>query len=433
MYLLYSAALALSLLVTSPYWIWQALRHGKYRAGFAERTGNVPVRLRSTAPDENCIWIHAVSVGEVMAISPLVDALRQKFGSGWRIAVSTTTLTGQQLARQRFGEENVFYLPLDFAYALRPYFRRLRPRALILAETEFWPNLLRLAHAKKARVAVVNARISDRSLPRYRSARSLMRPILRNVDLLLAQSPTDKERLIAIGAEAGRVQVSGNLKFEAAPIHQSALISQLRRVIAGPVFVCGSTVEGEEELLLPTFSKIMAENPRASIILAPRHPERFSQVSELLRSKGLDFRKRSQWQGEPLAGSVLLLDSIGELAALYELATAAFVGGSLVPRGGHNILEPAQFGVPIFVGPHTQNFRDIIFIFQQADAIHVLDPARAVEQLSTVFDPKWQAMGERGREVFRSQSGALTRTLDALEVLLWMPSTIQQRYQQAAE
>jgi 3-deoxy-D-manno-octulosonic-acid transferase len=432
MYLLYSAALALALLITSPYWLWQALRHGKYRAGFRERIGSVPARLRTTAATENCIWVHAVSVGEVMAVTPLIQALKERLGSGWRIAVSTTTLTGQTLARQRFGEENVFYLPLDFAFALRPFFTLLRPKALILAETEFWPNMLRLAHEQKARVAVVNARISDRSLPRYGSFRGPLTYVLRNIDLFLAQTATDRDRLLAIGADAGRVQVSGNLKFEAPAPKQSEIVAKLRSALSDHVLVCGSTVEGEEEILLPAFKKILADHPQATIILAPRHPERFPAVAELLSSSGLTFRKRSEWRDEPLSGSILLLDSIGELAAIYELASAAFVGGSLVPRGGHNILEPARFGLPIFVGPHTQNFRDIIQIFRVANAVHTIDPDNIVE-LATCFDPQWKPMGQRAREVLTANSGALQRTLDALEVLLWMPSTIKQRYQKVAE
>jgi 3-deoxy-D-manno-octulosonic-acid transferase len=432
MYLLYSAALVLALLITSPYWIWQALRHGKYRAGFRERMGSVPARLRTTAPDENCIWVHAVSVGEVMAVTPLIQALREKLGSRWRIAVSTTTLTGQTLARQRFGEENVFYLPLDFAFALRPFFKLLRPKALILAETEFWPNMLRLVHENNSRVAVVNARISDRSFPRYKAFRGLLCSVLRNVDLFLAQSATDRDRLIAIGADSARVQVSGNLKFEAPAPKQSEIVARLRPAVTGSVLVCGSTVDGEEEILVAAFRKILADHPQATIILAPRHPERFTAVAELLRASNLTFRKRSEWRDEPLAGSILLLDSIGELAAIYELASAAFVGGSLVSRGGHNILEPAGFAVPIFVGPHTQNFRDIIQIFSAANAVHTIDPGD-IEELATCFDPQWKTMGQRAREVFTANSGALQRTLDALEVLFWMPSTIKQRYQKAAE
>ena len=433
MYFLYSAALAVALVVSLPYWFWQALRKGKYRAGFSERMGNVPARLRATAAGENCIWIHAVSVGEVMAITPLAQALTAKLGAGWRVVVSTTTMTGQQLARQRFGEENVFYLPLDFAFALRPFFSVLRPKALILAETEFWPNILRIAHEEKVRVAVVNARISDRSFPRYKRFRGLLARVLRNVDLFLAQTAADRDRLVAIGADAGRVQVPGNLKFEAAVVKDTKLVGELSGGIGGPVLVCGSTVEGEEELLVPAFRRVLAANPSATIILAPRHPERFAVVAELLKQSGVTFWRRSEWRGGPVGGGVLLLDSIGELASVYELATAAFVGGSLVPRGGHNILEPARFGKPILVGPYTQNFRDIISIFEKADAVKVIATENAVEELSSAFDSRWKAMGERGREVLREQSGALQRTLDALEVLLWMPSSIKPRYEKVAE
>jgi 3-deoxy-D-manno-octulosonic-acid transferase len=430
MYFIYSVALGVALLLSSPYWIWQAMRHGKYRAGFSERIGKVPDRLRSTHADENCIWIHAVSVGEVIAITPLVRALAAKLGAGWRIVVSTTTMTGQQLARQAFGEDNVFYLPLDFAFALSPFFERLRPRAVILAETEFWPNLLRMAREKNARVAVVNARISDRSFPRYLAFRRLLKIVLENIDLFLAQTETDRERLVAVGADAARVQVAGNLKFEAAATKSSELVTKVRSAVSGPVLVCGSTVEGEEEVLLPAFRQIFAVNPSATVILAPRHPERFPAVAATLQSSEMKHVKRSEWRGESLAGSVLLLDTIGELAAVYELATAAFVGGSLVPRGGHNILEPARFGKPIFVGPYTQNFRDIIATFSQAKAVHVIDPTHVEDELAGVFEDEWRSMGERGRGVFQAQSGALQRTLDALEVLLWMPSSIKARYQQ---
>jgi 3-deoxy-D-manno-octulosonic-acid transferase len=430
MYLLYSAALALVMVITLPYWLWQALRHGKYRAGFSERTGGLPLRLRETKPVENCIWVHAVSVGEVMAVTPLVQTLQKKLGDTWRIVISTTTLTGQTLARQRFGEDNVFYLPLDFAFALRPFFKTLRPKALVLAETEFWPNLLRIAHQKNARIAVVNARISDRSFPRYKSFRRLLTIALQNIDLFLAQTSIDRDRLIAIGAREKRVQVSGNLKFEAPAIKRSDIVQRLRAAISGPVLVCGSTVAGEEELLLPVFRDLLAENPGAAIILAPRHPERFPVVADLLGRSGLIFHRRSEWQGQPLTKSILLVDSIGELSALYELATAAFVGGSLVPRGGHNILEPARFAVPIFVGPHTQNFRDIISIFTAAAAVHILMSA---EELSTVFDPKWRDMGARAGDLVTANTGALQRTLDALEVLLWMPSTIQPGYHQVGK
>jgi 3-deoxy-D-manno-octulosonic-acid transferase len=454
MYLIYSAGLALALLVTLPYWMVQAARKGKYRIGLRERFGAVPARLRPTRQDENCIWIHAVSVGEVIAVSGIITSLQTRLGEkGWRIAISTTTATGQKLAQERFGEANVFYFPVDFAFALRPYFRVLRPRLVILAETEFWPNFLRLARSAGAKVAVVNARISDRSFPRYRSFRGLLGGVLRNVDIFLAQSDADRERLVAIGADPGRVQVSGNLKFDITAPQESRLTGQLRAAIprSVPVVVCGSTVEGEEELLLDAFARLLAgkcppvasplrlrsgqatmghPNPGAVMILAPRHPERFAPVGEMISSRGLPFIRRSNWNGGPIESGVFLLDTIGELASVYALATAVFVGGSLVPRGGHNILEAAQFGRPIFVGPHTENFRDIINIFKRENAVHVLDLNALNSDFASILDPKWQAMGERALQVFRSQAGATQRTLDALEVLMWMPSTIKKQYDQ---
>jgi 3-deoxy-D-manno-octulosonic-acid transferase len=444
MYLIYSAGLALALLATLPYWMVQAARKGKYRAGLSERFGSVPKRLRPTRPDENCIWIHAVSVGEVIAVSGIITSLQARLGEkGWRIAISTTTATGQKLAQERFGEANVFYFPIDLAFALRPYFRVLRPRLVILAETEFWPNFLRLAKSNGARVAVVNARISDRSFPRYRTFSGLLRGVLRNVDIFLAQSDADKERLVAIGADPGRVQVSGNLKFDITAPQESRFTGQLRAALPRtvPIVVCGSTVEGEETLLLDTFASLLAgkyppvaspqmghPNPEAVMILAPRHPERFAPVAETISSRGLPFIRRSSWNGGPIESGVFLLDSIGELASVYALATAVFVGGSLVPRGGHNILEAAQFGKPIFVGPHTENFRDIINTFKRENAVQVLD--RNTLDFASILDPKWQAMGERALQVFRSQAGATQRTLDALEVLMWMPSSIKRQYDQ---
>jgi 3-deoxy-D-manno-octulosonic-acid transferase len=433
MYIIYSVALAVALLGTLPYWVIQAAGKGKYRAGLGERFGSVPARLRATRPDENCIWIHAVSVGEVIAVSGIIKSLQSRLGEkGWRIAISTTTATGQKLAQEKFGEANVFYFPMDFAFALRPYLRVLRPRLVILAETEFWPNFLRLAKSNGARLAVVNARISDRSLPRYKQFRSLLRGVLNNVDIFLAQSEQDRDRLVAIGADPGRVQVSGNLKFDITAPQETRMTAQLRAAISreSSVIVCGSTVEGEETLLLDAFARIVEKNPRAVMILAPRHPERFGSVAEVIASRGIPFFRRSSWKGEPIENGVFLLDSIGELASVYALATAVFVGGSLVPSGGHNILEAAQFGKPIFVGPHTENFRDIINIFKREDAVHVIERDNLISEFAAVLDPKWQAMGERALQVFRSQAGATQRTLDALEVLMWMPSTLKKQYDQ---
>jgi 3-deoxy-D-manno-octulosonic-acid transferase len=406
MYFLYSVLLALAMAVTLPYWVFQMLRHGKYRAGLWERLGRVPVRLRRAAIETSSaprmspkpasqfspvIWVHAVSVGEVMAIRGLVDDIRRRFAPS-RIVVTTTTDTGQALARKTFGEDNAFYFPMDFGFAIRPYLQTLRPQLIIIAETEFWPNFLRLAHAGGSSIAVVNARISD--------------------------------RLMAMGAPPKRVSVTGNLKFDltlpAPPPIVDSLRQSLQQANAGPVLVCGSTVEGEEPLLLKAFENILVRHPRAVMILAPRHPERFNNVAALMAQMNIHFWRRSRWKGEPVASGVFLVDTIGELAALYALADIAFVGGSLVPRGGHNIIEPALYGVPIVVGNHTENFRDIVGLFQGRNAVRVVGAA----ELPLVFmellenDVDRAALGRHALETIRSQTGATARTAQALEMLL---------------
>jgi len=418
----YSVALATGILASLPYWLFQMTRHGKYHKGFAERLGKVPARLQLPAADEPVIWVHAVSVGEVLAVAGLVEELRRR--SQHRIFVSTTTDTGQALARDRFGEANVFYFPLDFAFAIRPYLRKLRPQLVVIAETEFWPNFLRLARASGARIAVVNARISDRSWPRYRRFRGLMQTLLENVDMFLAQTPEDATRLRDIGARAERVQVSGNLKFDIPAPVPPPIVENVRASIAvsgaGPMLVCGSTVDGEESLLVKAFENVLVQYPRAVMILAPRHPERFPDVAALLDQMSARFWRRSAWNGETLSAGVLLLDTIGELAALYALADIAFVGGSLVPRGGHNIIEPAQHGVAIVIGNHTENFRDIVSLFQRQDAVRIVGPA----ELPLVFfdllsnDAERRALGKRAAETMQSQIGATARTAGELQKLL---------------
>ncbi len=423
MYLVYSLLLFLTLLVGAPWWLLEMLRHGKYRSGWRERLGRVPDRLLHHA-DGPTIWIHAVSVGEVLAISRVVEELKKQL-PGWRIVVSTTTDTGQKLARQRFGEDNVFYLPLDLPFAVRAYMRVLRPKLLVLAESEFWPNLLRWARLSGTSVAVVNARVSDRSRPGYLRFRNLLRRVMQNIDLFLAQSEEDARRLVQIGAAAERVQISGNLKFEVKPPAKSAIAPPLRAAIEreaiAPVLVAGSTLEGEEAMLIEMFRQVLNRCPSALLVLAPRHPERFEPVAALVASSGLRFQRRSQWnQASPIAGGVFLLDTIGELASLYEFADLAFVGGSLVPRGGHNVLEAAQFGKAVLVGPHTENFRDIIEIFRRAEALRVVTSQTLSPTTLQLLEDHGEraALGRRALEVLRSQQGATDKTVEAILRLL---------------
>src|SRR5580704_1913033 len=422
MYAFYSALLAFFLVLTLPYWLLQMIRHGKYRAGLRQRFGAVPAALagRDAKP---AIWVHAVSVGEVVASSAVIEALRQKFPSH-RVLISTTTSSGQKLAGQRFGAENVFYFPLDFAFAIRPYLDVLRPELVVVAETEFWPNFLRLAKCSGARITVINCRISDRSLPGYKRLRfwlpRLVEKTLANVDVFLAQTEEDRKRLMEIGAPASKVRVAGNLKFDVAPPPSPRIVASLRegfvRSGASPVLVCGSTLEDEEGSLLSAFRNILANHSKAVMILAPRHPERFPEVAALVEKLGFRMLRRSLWSGEPLAGGVFLVDSIGELAALYSLATVAFVGGSLVPRGGHNILEPALYGVPIVTGNHYENFRDVVNFFASRNAVRIV----GVAELPLVFMELIENVKERatlGRNALaalESQRGATVRTVSAL-------------------
>jgi len=306
MYLFYSALLSVLFVLATPWWLAK-----KRRVGLWERLGRVPDRIRR--PDANpTIWIHSVSVGEVLAVSRLIAELKARFPDK-RVVVSTTTATGQKLARDKFGENDVFYFPVDFAFAVRPYLRELKPEIIVLAETEFWPRFLHEARRSGAKIAVVNGRISDRSFPRYQFfARWMERNVLCNVDLFLAQSEQDETRLKAIGAAPEDVHTAGNLKFDVPAPAEKQIVQEVRKNVslssATPVIVAGSTLEGEEEILLQALKRLLVKHPLAVLFLAPRHPERFDQVSEVVRRAGVTFWRRSQWKGEPLRGCVFLLD-----------------------------------------------------------------------------------------------------------------------------
>jgi len=395
-----------------------------------QRFGAVPPAL-AAGRHQPTIWIHAVSVGEVVAASAVVEALRQKSPSH-RVLISTTTSTGQKLAARRFGAENVIYFPLDFAFAIRPYLRALDPQLVVVAETEFWPNFLRLAKRSGARIAVINCRISDRSFPGYQRFRfwlpKLLEKTLSNVDIFLAQTEEDRQRLVEIGAAASKVTVAGNLKFDVQPPPEPKIVASLRESLthsgAGPILVCGSTLEDEEGSLLSAFSNILANHPKSVLVLAPRHPERFAEVAELVEQLGFRMHRRSLWSGEPLAASVLLVDSIGELATLYSLATVAFVGGSLVPRGGHNILEPALYGVPIVTGNHYENFRDVVNFFASRNAVRIVGLAELPLVLIELIENESEraTLGRNALAALESQRGTTERTVKALLQLMGVSS-----------
>jgi 3-deoxy-D-manno-octulosonic-acid transferase len=423
----YNLALLAALVVGVPWWLFRIAATQKYREGLRERLGMIRPELIRLSRERPVIWVHAVSVGEVLAISRLVKTLDAAL-PGYFIVISTTTRTGQALARERFGAERVFYCPLDLPWAVRTYLKALQPRLLVLAETEFWPNLLSTCYRRGIPVAVVNARVSDRSWPRYRRLRRHWRPFLSRLSCVLAQSETDAERLKAIGCLPQRVTVSGNLKFDVRIAEEAEATLQLKALAQGLRFVvAGSTLEGEEAALLEAWPRLLEADPQLAMVLAPRHPERFGAVAALLDKSGVAWVRRSDWRAQmeeiiqPLKpGTIVLLDTIGELASVYSLASVAFVGGSLIPAGGHNPLEPAQFGVPIVMGPHYVNFRAITEDLLAHQAVRIA----AREELAAVLiellqEPSVaQAMGSRARQVFSSQAGATGRCVEALKELL---------------
>lgn len=412
MLVFYSLALMLVLVTGAPYWLFRMATSGKYREGLGERLGFVPRRLQI---GERVIWVHAVSVGEVLAASRLIEELDER--SGCRVMISTTTRTGQRLARERFGADRVFYFPLDFGFAVRAWLRALRPRMVVLLETEFWPRMLMESRRAGVPVAVVNARISDRSWPRYFRLRFLWGRLLNDFALALAQSELDAERLTALGAS--NIRVGGNLKYDIRVAQPAGVTEVLRaRLPAGAkVVVCGSTLEGEEELLAKSLPSDVIT------ILAPRHPERFDAVAAMLAGRGLRFVRRSQWMASPVplsAGMFFLLDSIGELASVYSLASVSVVGGGMFVGGGHNPLEPAQFGVPVVMGPHYENFRGVVDRLRAANAIMVVEPSELPGAIRDLLSDQDSAgtMGARARAIFESEAGATGRAVTALMAVL---------------
>ena len=448
----YSFLLLLVLVVGAPYWVVRMMTSGRYRAGLAGRLGRVPPDLRTAVAGREVVWVHAVSVGEVMAAGRLVQELREAL-PGWVVVVSTTTETGQRLAKERLagsGETGspVFYLPLDFRVVVRRYLEVVRPKLVVMMESELWPRLIEECAREGIPMAVVNARVSDRSFPRYMRLRGLWRPLLEKVSLFLAQSGETAERLVKMSARAERVRVTGNLKYDVRAPKQSRVAELIREAAAGrPIVVAGSTVSGprdkdpdEEISVIQAWEQGARQEFGALLVLAPRHPDRFREIEALVME--FEYVRARDWGnelGSSISGEqgvkrrannflpgredqldVVLLDTIGDLAAVYGVADVAFVGGSLVAKGGHNPLEPAQFGVPVVMGGSYENFKEIVGAMKEAGAIRITDRQELSSTLTELLQNREAAlaMGERGRAVFEGQSGATGRTVQALLELL---------------
>jgi len=424
-YLLYSAATVIALVVLSPYFLYQALRHNKYVGSLGQRFGYLPVSFNLDA-DES-IWVHAVSVGEVLAARPVIAELRARYPE-LRVFLSTTTLSGQTLARRgAFDVDGVFYLPFDWMFTVRRTLDVVKPRLFVMVETEIWPNLLRECRRRAVRTILVNGRVSSRSFPRYRLVRPFIRRVLADVDRFCVQGEETARRLRQLGADAARITVTGSLKFDSldpsstAPGRGPERVLRFFRISPGRlVLVAGSTSKGEEEAVIRAFNRVRttAAGGNALLILAARHPERFGDVERLCQREGLSTVRRSDLpiDAEPRA-DVVILDTIGELAQLYRIGTAVFVGGSLVPAGGHNILEPAVHGKPIIFGPHMENFAEIAEAFLTNVACVQVHTPRELEDavVGLMGDPVRRArLGAAARALVEANHGAKEKTLKVL-------------------
>ncbi|MEA2345163.1 MAG: 3-deoxy-D-manno-octulosonic-acid transferase [Thermoanaerobaculia bacterium] len=413
-FVLYDVLLYLAAIALLPYVIVAGMLRGKYLANFPERMG-----FYKTPPATHDLWIHAVSVGETLAARPVVDEILRT-RPATTIVITTTTITGQAQARRLFPSATVTYFPFDFSASVKRFLLQHRPRVFATMETEIWPNATRLSSAAGVRLLLANGRISDRSLPRYRFLRAFVGPLLRRYDRILAREETDRERFIAIGAPAEIVETSGNVKFDYVPDDRPLEIApRLLSLIAGrKVLVLGSTMQGEDEAMIGELERFIAEK-NAFVVVAPRKPERFEIVAALLAAAKIRFVRRSDWNDA--AADVLLLDTFGELSKVYLLATAAFVGGSLVPTGGHNPIEPAAVGVPVCFGPYMSNFREIASVFlRDGGAIEAKSAAEVFDLASRMFENEasQRDMSERARKTVEQNRGAATRTAARIIELL---------------
>ncbi|HEX7956373.1 MAG TPA: 3-deoxy-D-manno-octulosonic acid transferase [Pyrinomonadaceae bacterium] len=430
MYFLYSILLGIGVVALLPRFLFDALRHGKYAAGFGERAGSLPKFDSGGRP---VVWLHCVSVGEAQAARPLARALLEEH-PGHALVVSTTTLTGQRVAREVFEGQaaRVFYFPFDWAWSVRRALRAVNPSAVLVMETELWPRFFRECGRRGVPVALVNGRVSEKSFGRYRLIRPFIRRVLADLAFAAAQTEADAERLVALGLAPERVRVSGNVKFDIEEPGRLPFTEELRRRFrldgGRPLVVAASTHAPEERVVLEAFKLLADSAKRPRLLVAPRHPERFAEVAALIEASGFKWARRS---GEPRASDaaceVILLDSIGELRAAYPLAEVVFVGGSVAPVGGHNVLEPAAAARAVVTGAHTSNFKAVVAALLEQGALvqlpEVADSeapralASAVRGLLEDEAARRRA-GEQARAVLEENRGATARTVAMLAPIL---------------
>ncbi|WP_339910466.1 3-deoxy-D-manno-octulosonic acid transferase [Symmachiella dynata] len=417
------------LVIISPIVLWRMLTQGKYCVGWNERLlGCVP------QPKDNkpCLWLHAVSVGEVMQLRPVVAALRSQHPD-YHFVITTTTVTGRDVADKSFPDDTVCYFPFDFTWSVRRAFRRLRPVGVVLVELEIWPNLILETDRINVPVILINGRLSANSFRGYTRFRYLVRGLLESVHTFAIQNEIYAQRMRALGAPPERVHVTGSIKFDAVETdRRNPQTTEIRRAFAiaddAPVFIAGSTQSPEEDYALAAYREIRKSVPQLRLILVPRHKERFEEVARLVQSQGFALTRRStvtsgdSTDGDSANGPpVLLLDTLGELSACWGLADIAFVGGSLTKRGGQNMIEPAGYGAAVLFGPNTRNFRDVVEILLKNDAAVVVHNA---EELTTRVQALLQSrstrleMGRRAQQLVLAQQGATARTVALISQVL---------------
>lgn len=408
--------------VASPYLVYKALTSEKFRTGYGERLGDV-VRRRGEGP---CVWVHAVSVGEMNLVRPLVAGLEEGFPD-WELVLSAGTNTGMERAGKLYPEHRAFYYPLDFSCVVKRVVGRVRPSVVVLVELEVWPHFVAEAWREAIPLAIVNGRISDRSFPWYRRLRWVMGRAMGRLSVCCVQNEAYAERFVALGVPRERVVVTGNLKFDACPERapegrDAELAASFGLGADEPLIVGGCTWPGEDEALVSAYQALREDIPGLRLLLAPRQADRFGPVERLVRDAGLGCVRRTALRdgtaGDAAGDAVIVLDTMGELASVYGLATVAFVGGSLTPCGGHATMEPSGLARPVVFGPHTENFRDVNDELLAHDAARrVADGAELEATLrELILDPATaRALGTRAREVVDRHRGATRRTLEALK------------------
>ncbi len=426
LYLIYDFFLLLFMLAWLPFLLIALSRSVKYKKSLKYRLGIWPESLSAKFNDHDWVWLHAVSVGEVAAVTPLVKTLKERHPN-LKLLVSTVTETGNQLAHQCLeGVDEIIYFPLDLMAISQRVINRVNPALFIVAETEIWPNFLRCLARKSIPAVIINGRISAKSFKNYRLAKFFIKRVLADISCFSMQSQLDAERIKALGAKAERVRVVGNLKFDRLPPEVSRADKGILRAALGikaaaPIFIAGSTHAGEDEIVICAYKELLASHPQLVLIIASRHLERLSDIEAIIKQQGLQSMRKSAVSNKPNRGDVVLVDTIGELAGLYAIADLVFVGGSLAPIGGHNILEPAAYGHPVLYGPHMSNFLGSAGILKAVGAgIEVQGLEQLIVEAEKLLNDKdlRTQLGQAAKTAVEQNRGATKKTLEIIETYL---------------